>query len=670
MNRKTETRRTIRWSRWSRKGFGAFVSLHREVTVGVLSTSMCLVALPSVAVQADSVRTERLETIVVTAPAGSVAARAIGDPVAAIDPNQLKFSATASLEDALDRAPQIDVRSRGARGTQADISLRGSSPDQAMVLLNGVNFTDPRTGHQSHALPVPPGLFNRVDFLSNTQSMGAYAGALDFRTRFFTNDILGFDASGGSFGAYSGLLYGGLSRERTSVIAGVSYDHSDGYTHNTDYNRLNAYVRALHQTKNAGTFDFQAGYQKADFGSNAFYSLAHPDQWEATQTALGSLVWQKTWGKFSLHALGSYRLNTDRFELYRPGASNPPASYKSGNFHLTDNVGASVWGSYEWNRAGTTSIGVDYQYNHIWSTVLGLATEQPTRIGGQEYTKAKDRNAASYYVRHAVRLGRWDLGASASMASSSDYGITPLWGASVGFSIIDGLKIEASAGATMRLPTFTDLYYTTATHVGNSALKPERSETYALNLTYVKNRWSASVRGYFRSGHDIIDWVRDAASEDKRWHSGQITDLATYGVELAGGWHAASDRFFLRSATIGYSYGATDKQMPDGVLSKYALDYMSHKASATVNFALIPSLVWSFTGSYFDRNGGWERKPGQMEEFAPYVLLDSRLTWDACRWASVWVECSNALDQKYYDFGGIELPGRWLMAGVKFRLSQ
>lgn len=669
MKRKTQTRRTARFSRWSRKGFGAFASLHREVSIGVLSASMCLVALPSVAVQADSVRTERLEAIVVAAPAGSVAARAIGDPVAAIDPNQLRLSANASIEEALDRAPQIDVRSRGARGTQADISLRGSSPDQAMILLNGVNFTDPRTGHQSHALPVPSGLFHKVDFLSNTQSMGAYAGALDFRTRFFTNDILGFDASGGSYGTYSALLYGGLTRERTSVVAGVSVDHSDGYVHNTDYSRLNAYVRAVHRTARAGTFDLQAGYQQADFGANAFYSLAHPNQWEATRTALGSLVWQKTWGQFSLHALASYRLNTDQFELYRPGASEPPPSYTGGNFHLTDNVGASVWGSYDWKHAGTTSLGVDYQYNHIWSTVLGLPTD-PTRIGGQTYTKAKGRDAASYYVRHAVRLGRWDLGASASLSNSSDYGITPLWGASVGYTIVEGLKAEVSAGATMRLPTFTDLYYTTATHIGNSALRPERAETYALNLTYVNGSWSASARGYYRAGHDIIDWVRDVSNADTRWQSQQITHLGTYGVELAVGWRAASDRFFLRSASVAYAYGATDKQLSDGILSKYALDYMKHKISGTVNFAILPNLVWSVTGSYFDRNGAWERKAGELVDYAPYFLLDSRITWDACRWASLWVECNNILDRTYYDLGGIELPGRWLMAGLKVRLSK
>jgi len=37
---------------------------------------------------------------------------------------------------------------------QADISIRGGSPDQTMMLLNGINFTDARTGHQTHSLPI------------------------------------------------------------------------------------------------------------------------------------------------------------------------------------------------------------------------------------------------------------------------------------------------------------------------------------------------------------------------------------------------------------------------------------------------------------------------------------------------------------------------------------
>ena len=668
MKRKNQSRRTLRWHRWSRKSYAAFasVTLHREFTLGVLATSMCLVSLPAAAASADSVRTERLEAIVVAAPAGSVAARAVGDPVAAIDPEALRLSPLSSIEEALDRTPQIDVRSRGARGTQADLSIRGSSPDQAMILLNGVNFTDPRTGHQSHALPVPSGFFERVDFLANTQSMGAYAGALNFRTRMPSTDLLGFDASGGAYGTYSALLYGGLTRGQTSATVGVSYDRSDGYTDNTDYSRLNAYARAVHRSERIGTFDVQAGFQQSEFGANSFYSLAYPNQWEATQTALGSVVWQKAWGRFVLHALASYRMNTDRYELFR---SDPPEWYKGANRHLTDNVGASVWATYDWRRAGTTSVGVDVQYNHIWSTVLGLPTD-PIRIGGIDYSFAKDRTAVSPYVRHAVQLGRWALGASVSLASSSDYGTTPLWGASVGFSAAQGLKIEASVGATMRLPTFTDLYYTTATHVGNSDLRPERAETYALSLVYSRGEWSASARGYFRAGHDLVDWVRDAGSEDMRWHSRQITSLATYGIELQAGWRAGSDRSFVRSASAAYAYGSTDKQLPAGMLSKYALDYMKHKASASVGFALIPTLVWSFVGSYYDRNGAWEQAPGELVDYAPYFLLDTRLTWDACRYASLWVECSNVLDRKYYDFGGIELPGRWLMAGVRLRLSK
>jgi iron complex outermembrane receptor protein len=59
-----------------------------------------------------------------------------------------------SVDELLESVAGIDIRQRGVGGTQSDISIRGGSFDQVLVLLNGVNITDPQTGHYNLDVPV------------------------------------------------------------------------------------------------------------------------------------------------------------------------------------------------------------------------------------------------------------------------------------------------------------------------------------------------------------------------------------------------------------------------------------------------------------------------------------------------------------------------------------
>lgn len=650
------------FSRWMRKPYAAFASIGRAVRIGVLSTTMLIVTFDAMAAAADTTRLVRVEAVAVSAERAGASAGALDVPRVAADELTVKFAPISSIEAAIRTLPFADVRQRGARGTQADISLRGGNADQSSILLNGVNFSDARTGHQSHSLPIPLSAISSVNYLSHHIAVGSYTGALDYRVGQASNNFFNAALSGGMYGTYSIEASGTYNTKGgLSIFGAASYDRSDGYIQNTDLNRLNLYSRAVYRGK-AGTFDFQIGYQTMDFGSNGFYSLAYPDQWEATQTALTSLCYSKRWGKWSVDANVSYRLNTDRFELYRPGYTTPPASYKGGNYHLTDNAAAAASVSYAWGAAGTTSIGIDFAYNHIWSTVLGEKTERPLRVNGITYNFAKDRTSASYWLRHAVTLGRFDLTGVISLADNS-YTSDPLGGLSVGYRIVDGLRIEGAVARTMRLPTFTDLYYTTPTHIGNKNLVPERATTYSLSLSYERGDWSAVASSYFRDGSNVIDWVQ--LPSDMVWKSQQITSLGTFGVELAGSYHPS--RGFVQLITLSYGYINADKQSGE-YISKYALDYMRHKVAIATQFRLHRKLILAINGTFYDRNGQYQISANEpAQEFKPYFLLDARLTWNVGKF-SLWAECTNILDTHYFDFGGIIQPGTWAMAGVSVRL--
>ena len=68
-----------------------------------------------------------------------------------------------TIAQVLATIPGIDVRTRGAYGSQADVSVRGGTFDQVIICLNGIPVTDAQTGHYNLNLPVPLAAIQRVD---------------------------------------------------------------------------------------------------------------------------------------------------------------------------------------------------------------------------------------------------------------------------------------------------------------------------------------------------------------------------------------------------------------------------------------------------------------------------------------------------------------------------
>ena len=74
--------------------------------------------------------------------------------ISVISSKEIEAAPVQNIQDLLEYIAGVDVRQRGAGGMQADVSIRGGTFDQALVLLNGINITDPQTGHHNFNLPV------------------------------------------------------------------------------------------------------------------------------------------------------------------------------------------------------------------------------------------------------------------------------------------------------------------------------------------------------------------------------------------------------------------------------------------------------------------------------------------------------------------------------------
>ncbi|MCR5744400.1 MAG: TonB-dependent receptor plug domain-containing protein, partial [Bacteroidales bacterium] len=94
-------------------------------------------------------RVETIDKVTVSATRVPVALHSSARIVTLMDSLTIASAPAETVNDLLKYALGVDVRQRGAMGMQTDISIRGGTYNQVAVLLDGINITDPQTGHNS-----------------------------------------------------------------------------------------------------------------------------------------------------------------------------------------------------------------------------------------------------------------------------------------------------------------------------------------------------------------------------------------------------------------------------------------------------------------------------------------------------------------------------------------
>ena len=212
-----------------------------------------------------------------------------------IDRKTIEKMPLQSIDDLLETLSGVDIRNRGVGGTQSDISIRGGSFDQVLVLLNGVNITDPQTGHYNLDIPIELSDIARIELLQGSAARiygpNAFSGAINIVTNGKTIKSAAAQLTAGSYGTFTQNVSGNWGNKKIASFASFSNKNSDGYISNTDYKILNAFSHTTLNTVSAGKFDLQLAYQQKSYGANAFYSFKYPSQFDHTKTFFGSLSW-------------------------------------------------------------------------------------------------------------------------------------------------------------------------------------------------------------------------------------------------------------------------------------------------------------------------------------------------------------------------------------------
>ena len=543
-----------------------------------------------------------------------------------------------SIPAMLKKSSLTDVRTRGPYGVQADISLRGTPFEESLVLLDGVNLNDPKSGHHNMDLPLTLFDIERVDITYGTASSiygsGAIGGAVDLVLKKPEDEIsFLFSSSAGSCDFYSeGASFNipmGVLKNRSSV----EWKKSRGYARETEFDILTASSHS-ELAFDRGKLEVFMGYLTKHFGASSFYSNRYPNQEESINTGIIIAKGEIKDGAISIAPSFYWKRLQDKFILDR----NIPSF--SRNDHTMNLYGGEVSSEVK-TDLGRIASGVGVGCEDISSTNLN------------EHYRIKN----SAFIEYENRILNFLVNTSARLEYYSTFGFELSPAFNVGYEIFPSLTVRGGVARAFRAPTFTELYYSTVANKGNPDLKPENAWNYEVGIDYTTPIVNASSTIFLRNTKHIIDWTRESPSS--AWQAENIGEFDMYGVEasLKLDIEKLSDKTPLKSAYLKYAYlQGLDKK---GVTSKYVLEYLKHNLSAGLRW----KLPFGFTE---ELNFAFRKRIGSEK----YFLLDSTIHRDIKLRkgkATFFVKLSNIFNTGYSEGGDIKMPGFAVFGGMDVR---
>jgi iron complex outermembrane receptor protein len=660
----------FRFKRFARKAYSVFNSMHRVVNIGVVAGCMLTFAhvtsAPAQTVAAqhpDKLPEEELEEVTVTASRIETPAGQSAKPVTVITRAQIEQSPVRSIEELLAGVANVDVVQRGGHGVQADVSIRGGSADQTAVLLNGINLSNPHTGHYHFDLPLNLSDIERIEIVHGPSALiygsGAFSGGVNIITKKEADTPLYAGAEAGMHGLYGMEVRaaGGTGRTKNSLSAG--YRMSDGYVENSDYRIANVLWQTRLEVQDDSRVDLQLGYNGKQYGANTFYSALYPDQYDRTGAWMASL--KGNFGKrLKVIPILYWDRHYDQFDLIKNTATGR-------NFHRGDTYGSNLIFQYV-SRLGVSSFGGELRREEILSSNLG----RPMVRAQGHYTMSDARTNSSVTLEHTAAWERFVVSAGV-LANRNTLlnGIHFYPSFSVAYRPGPLFKVYATWSRSARMPTFTDLYYTTETHNANERLRPEYSESVDLGVRYSHSFVSVYLAAYLMRGRDIIDWVREAG--ETKWASWNLTEIDRQGVEagvtlrLGNRWPALGEQSVLSVHCARMNQTCDSK----GLESRYSLNYLRDKVTAQFHHSICGGLSATWNFRFQKRMGVYRRYEAGVDAglhpYPAFSTLDLKLNYEFRKW-NFYVNPTNLYDTRYYDIGNVPQAGFWLRGGVGFRL--
>ena len=694
-------RAVLVFRQFGNKGYSLFACLGREVVCSVLSVATLTyasaesVSTNPVVTDSAAMTTARemvLEEVSVTGSRAPLTKSQAARMVTVLDRAEIAQAPVHSVNDLLKFAIGVDVRQRGPIGAQTDISIRGGTSEQIIILLNGINICDPQTGHNAMDLPVDLNDIVRIEVIEGPAGRiygtSSLVGAINIVTRSQETGVrrqeITLHTEGGSYGyANIGGRYSTDSRLPTPDSfhhsLSANYSRSDGWSRskagklNTDFSGTKGFYQGQYEDETM-RLNWHLGIADKGWGSSTFWASPKwqaDEQYEHTTKWFSAIQGQTKQSPLHLSASLYWNQNRDRYEGYRGQAEK--MKY---NYNRTDVYGVSAGAYFDW-QAGRTAFGAELRNEDLVSGNLGEPLSQTHHIKGtdRDYTLGVNRTNISGYLEHNILLDQVTISAGLVAVKNtwSNMNMTVYPGIDVSYRPTPHWKLHASYNTSLRMPSFTEMYYKLQGYCADPHLKPEEMQAIEIGVNgdwYLRtgSRLTVNSAFWYHHGSNMIDWIMDTSKgSEAEWQSVNHTAINSIGFEASASIHVPLFTHHYSLFTISYAFIHQDKQQEANLVSQYALEYLRHKLVAKAQVQMTKRLSLGVNLRWQDRVGSYTDFDGMSHDYEPYALIDTRLTWTQTKWKA-FLEANNLFDTSYRDYGLVEQPGRWLIAGFSISL--
>ena len=555
-----------------------------------------------------------------------------------ISNEEIKKSTATNVSELLQQVAGLDIRRRGAEGMQADLYIRGGSFDQTLLLIDGIKVEDPQTGHHTMNMTIPLEVIEKIEIIKGSASriygQNAFTGAVNIITKKEIKNDLSIELSNGSFDQKRGGFTIQKELKNSGILFNYSRKESEGYRYNTDYENDEFFIKSNFKIKDQKISAIGA-FNERKFGANGFYaSPAAIDQYEETQASL--IGFSTTYKKNDLILKPKlyWKRNQDMYVYLR----QDPSVYR--NLHISNKVGAELNASTS-NSLGNLGLGFDLSRVSLKSnnlgerkrTMLNMFVEQQVMLNNDKIDFTPGL-AITYFSDVSTKL---------NYQNNFFNNLFFYPGMDLGYRLNNNLKLYTNIGFTYRIPTYTDLFYSSPTTLGNENLKLEKALTKEIGLKYLKDDFNFNFSLYQRDASDIIDYVRN--NEAEPWQASNIREINTSGFELNVGYKFYLGSFRMQTINIGYSNIDDELLETDFAFSRYALNSLKNQITATYMFEVNEKI--SSTLAY---------KNAERSDEEKYTVIDFRTSYKLDKF-TLSVILNNILDSEYSETNLVPMPG-------------
>lgn len=580
---------------------------------------------------------EELEEVIVSANRIEIPFSRDSRSIMVITAADIQLSPASSLAELLQEVTGVDIRQRGTKGMQADLYIRGGGFDQTLLLIDGIKMDDSQTGHHILNAALPLETIERIEIIkgpaARVYGQNAFTGAVNIVTKKTGSDQLSIALNGGSYEQLGASVTASNTFEDSRHLVHYSRNISDGYRYNTDYDHQTYFLKSAFNTQKRPV-EILASFSDRKFGANGFYATPSAiDQYEETQTSLLGITTQYQGQNLKITPQVYWRRNQDLYLFDRQN----PTGYR--NLHISNKIGAQVNGSYI-SSLGITGFGANFDKVYMSSNNLGNHSRTITTLFLEQ--------------RFKLLQDRLDLTPGVAMSYYSDFKFHFFPGFDAGIDITKNFRAYANVGYTYRIPTYTDLFYSDPTTLGNDQLAPEEAIAEEIGLKFNSPQFNLSLSLFNRDSKNLIDFIK--SSEEERFQATNIRRLNTKGMETS------LDYTFLtlgfdQKINLGYTFIEDEIKELDLPYSRYAINSLKHQFIVNFRSQLIKNFSQTILYKYAVRAAGDE-----------YGVLDISINYKNKRFETS-LAANNILNEEYSETNLIPMPKGNVLLGVTYKFD-